>query len=429
MFRYISYLVIIIIGVAFRFFLTSSSTHNCLDVINSNYFDHKTNVYISNKVIRISKNIITDIVDLNSNQHIDNNCQSVDLKGYFLYPGLIDAHTHLMAADKQTVFDWKSALEISAARPNNVRLLIGEINSKSMLLAGFTTVRDLGNSGFDLAERLKSRISDKKLIGPEIISSGPGLAVGPSQINLKYNRLEYTLIDEQTDINQTLLDYKSRHVTWIKLYADNSGRTTLIKQELLRAIVKKAQSLNFKVAVHAEYDQSITNALNVKPNSIEHFYEVPKIKIGLSKNLPFIVLTDYSFETCKRALIEKNCEDKIRSLKKRLRWLKYNNFKIVFGSDAVLDFTSNFKTRGEASLSSLISLGQIGLSPLEVLLSATVISAEMLELPIGKIEKNYTANLVAFESDPLVSLENLKNRIMVINQGEIVCKNINECQP
>lgn len=402
---------------------------HCQALINSRYFDYATNAYISDKTIVVKSATISDIIDANSAQQADLNCQLMDLEGAYLYPGLIDSHSHLLALDKQRVPNWKSALELSAARPETMRLDIGAMNARSMLMAGFTTVRDLGNSGYYLDEKLKSKIDNKISIGPDIIISGPGITIAPSQINLKINTQEYTVVDEKTDIHALLQGYKSHNVTWVKLYADNSGQGSLITQNLLNKLTAFAQSLDLKVAVHAELNQSIINALDANANSIEHFYEVPNTQIKKIKKYPFITLTEYSLKTCLDLSFDNSCDSKIKSFKSRIAWIKDNGFKYVFGSDSVLDFTSNFKTRGEASLSSLISLGEFGLSPLEVILSATVTPAAMLERPIGKIKKNYSANFVAFASDPLIHLENLKTRSFVMLNGVVACKSPRACRP
>ncbi|MEK6627159.1 MAG: amidohydrolase family protein [Bdellovibrionota bacterium] len=406
-------LVASILSGAFLWFLLKKPLpeYDCLLLLNSKYFDYKTSAYVANKTIVIKNAVIADIFDTNPALTLNTTCKLLNLKGAFLYPGLIDSHAHLLALDKQKVPNWKTALELSAARPEKTRLLIGEANAKSMLLAGFTTIRDLGNSGFHLDAKLKKIMS----AGPEIITSGPGVAIAPSQIDLKHNPKEYNLVDEHTDIDLLLQNYKSHQASWIKLYADNSNKSPLMAQSLLKSLTQKARNLNLRVAIHAEYAQSIANALDAEPDSVEHFYEIPLSK--KTRAATYAVLTD-------AAPLEKTSASE-----KRISWLKQNNVKIVFGSDAVLDFTSNFKNRGEASLSSLIRLRQIGLSPQESLLSATATAGEMLGLPIGKIEKNYAANLVVFNSDPLLSLENLKNRTLIIFGGKIVCDNRQVCSP
>lgn len=424
------FILLILIFFVLRYFLYDKNPA-CFLILNANYFDSKENTYVKNKVIVLKNSLIADIVDASSVRGLNKICSTINLKGAFLFPGLIDSHTHLLATDRQRVSSWKSALELSAARPDMTRLFMGEDNAKSMLLSGFTTVRDLGNSGYFLDELLKSRISSTQSQGPDILTSGPGIAIRPSQIDLKFNLKEYTIIDENSDIDKILNDYKSHHVSWIKLYADNSDRNSIVTRDLLKSITKKVRALNLKVAIHAEYRQSIQNALSAAPNSIEHFYEIPDDIFHTSSiaDPTFAVLTDISLKSCLANHIEKNCADIIESLQNRFNWLKHNNFRIVFGSDSVLDFTSDFKSRGEASLASLISLHEIGLSNLEVLRAATTTPAEMLGLPIGKIEKNYAANLVAYVSDPLLNLENLKVRTLIIFKGTPICENIKECQP
>ena len=108
-------------------------------------------------------------------------------------------------------------------------------------------------------------------LGPEILTSGPGLAVLPSQIDLKINSLEYKIVDEKFNLENTLSDYRSHHVSWLKVYADNSTRNVPINETLLKQIVTRAHALNLKVAIHAEYRESIINAIKAKPDSIEHF--------------------------------------------------------------------------------------------------------------------------------------------------------------
>lgn len=403
---------------------------NCFALLNSHYFDYKTNSYISDQTIIIKNSVIADIISADNKEAVTQlKCHHIDLDGAYLYPGLIDAHTHLMAADKQRLTNWKSTLELSAARPDEERLRLGEMNARSMLFAGFTTARDLGNSGYFLDMKLDESLKTLVPSGPEIITSGPGLAVTPSQINLKFNPKEYLIIDENSQIDKILQEYRSHGVTWLKLYADNSDSSSLMNPNLLNEITREAQKAGFKVAIHSEFGSSATRAIKASPDSIEHFFSVPDGNSSeYPKNLPYVVVTEYSLQTCLRAGLDQNCEKRINTTQSNIKWLKKHNFKIVFGSDAVLDFTSKFNTRGEASIASLISLGELGLSPLEVMLSATAVPAEMLDLPIGKIEKNHTANLVAYKKDPLVDLENLKQTSLIMFKGDFVCKNLFECR-
>ena len=179
------------------FLLSDRSAKDCLIIQNSKYFDSVSSEYISNKTIVLQNGKISEILANEKSLQIEmlkNACNSVDLSGNYLLPGLVDAHTHLLALDAQRVTGWKEALERSAARPNMTRLFIGEKNARSMLLAGFTTVRDLGNSGNFLDFELRTRTRHAPEFFPDVIISGPGIAVSPTQIDLRFNSLEYRVI-------------------------------------------------------------------------------------------------------------------------------------------------------------------------------------------------------------------------------------------
>lgn len=412
-------------------FSTERSVKNCLLLLNSEYFDATTGNLVAQKSIVIQKEKISEIFDSQNLQRIADlrkQCATIDLSGKFLFPGLIDSHTHLMAIDAQKVSGWKDGMERSAARPNMTRLFIGQKNARSMLLGGFTAVRDLGNSGHFLDNELRALSRRAPEVFPEIFISGPGIAVAPTQIDMRFNSAEYRIIKDLSEIDTILAEYKNKNVEWIKLYADNSNKAEGIEKSLLQALTERAHRLHFKVAVHALFNQTITNALASEPDSIEHFDEIPSAGLPPRAPQPFIITTDFSLATCERIPLSENCTVKLELLRKRLAWLKQNNFRLVFGSDSILDFSSNFQSRGEASLASLIHLGNMGLNPVEALTAATATAAEMLGLDAGRIQVNYFANFVAFEENPLKDLKHLKSRSLVVSRGHIVCKNLNECR-
>lgn len=423
--------VLFTISAATLWFLSEKSSKNCLLLINSKYFDTTSGGFVANKAIVIQKEKISEILDSDNLQRVAvfrDQCTTVDLSGKFLIPGLIDSHTHLLALDGQRVSGWKDGMERSAARPNMTRLFIGQKNARSMLLAGFTTIRDLGNSGNFLDSELKSQSRRAPGHFPEIIISGPGIAVSPSQIDLRFNSAEYQIIKDFSEIDAILVAYKKKNVEWIKFYGDNSAKPVGIEKKLLRELVERARQSGFKVAIHAIFDETIGNAVNAEPDSIEHFDEIPSIELQPQVLRPYVVTTDFSVSTCERIPLYENCPAKLEVLRKRIGWLKQNNFRLVFGADSMLDFSSNFKSRGEASLASLINLGKMGLTPAEALTAATKTAAEMLGIKTGSIRADYTADLVALEENPLQDLNHLKSRSLIVSRGHIVCKNLIECR-
>lgn len=422
----IVFLFFILIFFTFKYFAHKNASTTCTILTNLKFYDSESSNYISGKSLLINGAVITNIFE-STNLEYNNSCKVVDLNSAFVFPGLIDAHTHLLSLDSQKVTSWKQALQISAAKPTMMRLFIGEKNAKSMLYEGFTTVRDLGNSGNFLDKELNSRITQNISVGPEIIFSGPGITISPSQIDLKVNPYEYTIISNTSEVDAVLKKYIANDAAWVKIYADNSINENLISQELLSTLIQKAKEHKLKVAVHSEFSQSALLALQAQANSIEHFYEAPDRAPVSMPTSPYIVITDFSLDVCNNLNFQSNCNQKILSLKERLNWLKLNSYKIVFGSDGVLDFSSRFKSRGELSMASLLSLSQYGLSNREIIAAATSTAADMLELPSGRIGISKTADLIALSSDPLIDLNNLKSKALIMSKGNIVCLGVQGC--
>lgn len=413
-----SFLIFIIIALLF---FKKNKDYDCVVIRGGHFFDSSTNNMSPNKELILKNNSIS------FDGTPSNSCFKINLNDHYILPGLIDSHTHLLSADRQTVQTWKQALEISASRPAMSRLYIGEKNSKYMLRAGFTTVRDLGNSGDFLDVALRDRIQNLISVGPDLIISGPALATLNTQINVNLNPAEYAIINANTDLTALLLEYKKKNISWIKLYADNSHPSEIVDINLLRSVVDTAHQQGFKVAIHSTYSFSVDNALLASPDSIEHFSYAPEIPYIEQDKKPFVVLTDFSLKTCQQSRVEENCNNTINEFKKRIDWLKKNNFILVFGSDAVLDFTNKFNNRGEASLSSLLSLAEFGLSNLEIILSATSNAAQMLDIKAGKILNEYQADLVIYSSNPLENIQILGRPKIVISNGKVVCRSEVEC--
>ncbi|MGZ3691276.1 MAG: amidohydrolase family protein, partial [Pseudobdellovibrio sp.] len=308
------------------------------------------------------------------------------------------------------------------------RLFLGERNAISMLKAGFTTMRDLGNSGNFLDAALDEQLNHQYTARPNLVYSGPGISYKISQINSSVYPSEYKVITDNTTAETLFSDYKKNKATWIKLFADSSTRTDLFEISKLNEIIAAAHRIGFKVALHAENSESEHLALMTDADSIEHFYELPS---GDTKqpinNKPTIVLTYVTKATCENLNIEKNCLKKIESLKQTTAWLREHGFKFVFGSDAVLDFSSKFKERGSASLNSLTGLIELGFNNSEILKFATVNAAELLGLKTGQIKKDYKADFVVLNADPLVDIKNLYDRRAVISGGKIFCQTEKEC--
>lgn len=409
-----------------KFAFASSFSSSCLIVKNAIVFDGTTEQSAIFKSILVENGTITKI---SKNLELSNRkkrCKSLDAKNKFLIPGLIDAHTHLLAFDKKNIKSWKEALEHSAAESEKYRLSQGAMNAMTMLQYGFTSVRDLGNSGNFLDEKLVRLLQSLGKPHLSIFYSGPGMAIFPSQIDLKNSSSEYLIIDNKSDFQNILKSYLSHGALWIKVYVDNSrGTEGLISSELLNRVISKAHKNNLRVALHAEYESSTSLSQQSYADSIEHFYETPHNSKDSLKT-SFIVLTEVAQSAClglqNKGFLQESCQKSFEDGQKRFLWMKKNRKRIVFGSDAVLDFTSDYKTRGEASIRSLIGWSRYGLSNYEILKAATSDAGDLLEKKIGKIASGYKADFILYEKSPLADLTALLLPLTIVKEGKVLCR-------
>ncbi|MGE0633251.1 MAG: amidohydrolase family protein, partial [Pseudobdellovibrionaceae bacterium] len=139
----------------------------------SKIFDSVSGAYLLDRDILISGN---RIVDVRKKISAPEGTSILDLRKYTLLPGLIDTHTHLMLLDESFGQADSSEMLRNVKKGTALRVQEARPRAKDYLANGITTVRELGNSGEFGDVILKSEIDSGKIIGPRIITSGPGLS-------------------------------------------------------------------------------------------------------------------------------------------------------------------------------------------------------------------------------------------------------------
>lgn len=198
----------------------------------------------------------------------------IDLSRYFVLPGLIDAHVHLFLRTYQ-YYDWD--MQVVQENPFERTLRAGQFAAKT-LMAGFTSVRDLGTEGAGDADlALKNSINNGDIIGPRLfISSRAIVSTGgypPKGYNAEFHGGEVADgVEEMRKVVRRQLNIGG--ADWIKLYGDYSryqGRTfPLFTQEEIAAAVEEAAEVEAQVAVHAKEPEAIRRAVRAGARSIEH---------------------------------------------------------------------------------------------------------------------------------------------------------------
>jgi len=357
--------------------------------------------------------------------------EEINCKNCTVTPGLIDAHTHVL-----TIQRMKDQLEEDILQHSDIERTLRAVSiCKSYLDAGFTTIRDLGNSGQFLDLNLKRAIQKGWVEGPRMVISGPILSPEDGQFfNLSsHNNYvidhEYRVIKNVEDARQAVKDHIARGVDVIKVVMGD-GRITLSLEEV-KMIVQTAHTYGLKVTAHATYDQVIDRALEAEVDGIEHGYGIADSLLEkMARKKVYLVPTIGNHDAYLR-LFKDNEKEMSPEEQQGLKSFIENSeaivkkaiekgVMVVNGSDMYL---FNKIPQGEAAKNTLDTYFEACHNPAEVLKTATLNAAIAcgVEGFTGIIKENMAADIVAFEGDLekdfLTSLYKVK---MVMKNGVIL---------
>ena len=355
----------------------------------------------------------------------------VDLRGMTLVPGLIDMHTHMTASATEHGYKRLASSKTRSA-------LRGVKHARQTLLAGVTTVRNLGAGDFiDVA--LRDAINDGDVIGPRMFVSGPSLGIsgGHCDNNLLPHDMEY-YSDGVADGPWEVAKRVRRNIKFgadvIKYCATggvlSKGTKVGVQQyslEEMKILVSEAHRRGLIVAAHAHGTDGIKDAIRAGTDSIEHASFIDDEGIRLAKqNGTYlsmdIYVTEYILSEGEKAGILQESLDKERKTGKTQR----ENFtkavkagvKMVMGTDAgVYPHGDNLK-----QLSRMV---EFGMTPMQALQAASINAAILLrkDQDIGSIAAGRYADMIAVEGNPLEDISLIENVSFVMKGGEIVKQN------
>lgn len=341
----------------------------------------------------------------------------VDLGRATLLPGLFDVHTHLLLRLDPALGDASLILQLASAEPGS-RVLLGAAMAREMLEAGFTTVRDLGNSGRDGDVALRDAIRQGWVPGPRMIVSTRALAPPGGQ----FGRLsalargfaaeDYAEVTGVDAARRAVREAVFEGAAAIKVIVD--GVTSLAPAEL-EAIVDEAHRAGLKVAAHATGDAAVRSAARAGVDSIEHAYSAPEDALRtMAEKRIFLVPTDYPREG------QKEPDAEVVAGRKRLALAIELGVPIAAGSDAYFGFRG--MTRGEAAKRMFRAYADAGMTSARILRAATIDAARLLgvDREVGSLEAGKIADLLAIDGDPLADVAALGRVRMVMQAGAIV---------
>jgi imidazolonepropionase-like amidohydrolase len=370
----------------------------------------------------------------------------IDLGTATLLPGLIDAHTHLLLnvivppeaeIQRHSNGEFAPGLLLAIVESPSKRVLMGAQLAREDLESGITTVRNLGHSGIDGDTELRDAINTGRLPGPRMLASGRKLiTLGEYLQNLNpalaepILQQEFLLIDGTERARQAVRQNAFQNVDVIKVSADEN-----LTVPELAAVVEEAHRQHLKAAVHAAETTSIQTAIEAGADSIEHgnFVTDEQLRQMRDKGI-FLMLTPTFYggfflkitepsivmsPAVHAAEVSSAARGRTRYDELVQRVLK-SGVKFAAGSDMCWFYPG--KTRGEASIATLVNLHQAGMPALDVIRAVTINAAEMLgwQDRIGAVEPGKFADLVGVAGDPIADITELERVRFVMKDGKVV---------
>ena len=349
----------------------------------------------------------------------------INLPNCTLLPGLIEGHSHLLLHPyNETTWNDQVLTESRAER-----IARATVHARNTLLAGFTTVRDLGTEGADYDDvGLKKAIEKGIIMGPRMLVAGRALVAtgsyGPkgfqSDVNILQGAEEADGVDNLSKAVRTQI---GKGADLIKVYADyrwgvNQDAQPTFLEEELALVVKIANSSGRNVVAHAATAEGMRRAIMAGISTIEHGDNgTPEVfKLMVQKNVclcPTLAAGDATnqYKGWKKGIEPE--PERVATHRKTFKLALEAGVKICMGGDVGV-----FRHGDNAR--EMEMMHEYGMSNIEVLKSSTSINAETFGLKdLGKIQTNYLADIIAVEGNPIDNISVIRKVKLVMKGGKI----------
>jgi len=394
-----------------------------LDVDSGKVLNKKTIIISGNKILKISDGFVAkekagDI--------------EIDLKNKFVLPGLIDMHVHIESESSSHSYLEKYTNNEADVAFNSAKY------ADITLKIGFTTVRDLGGTGVNIA--LRNAINKGTAIGPRIFTAGKSIATtgGHADPTNGSSRklmgdpgpLEGVVNSPEEGVKAVRQRYKEGSdvikitSTGGVLSVAKNGRNPQFSVDEIKAITQTAKDYGMLTAAHAHGDEGIQRAILGGIKTIEHGTFMSEETMELMKKYDvYLVPTITAGKE-----VEKNA--KVRGFYPEIIMLKAlevgpqiqgtfakaykKGVKIAFGTDAgVFPHGLNAK-----EFSYMV---EAGMPALEAIRAATIVNAMLLGVgdEIGQIKESFLADIIAVDQNPLQNVKTLENVTFVMKDGKV----------
>ncbi|NEU06955.1 amidohydrolase family protein [Flavihumibacter sp. R14] len=405
----------------------------------------KTYVQCGRLINGVSKNAQTEmtiVVEGNKILEINKGYQSgsandkvIDMKNMTVMPGFIDSHVHLSGETSKNRYTEHFTL-------NEEDFAFRSVNyAERTLMAGFTTVRDLGG---ETALALRNAINQGYLRGPRILAAGKSIATtgGHADPSNGVNRelmgdpgAREGVVNSPEEARKAVRQRYKEGSDVIKITATGGvlsnakdGAGAHFTEDEIRAVITTAKDYGFKVAAHAHGAEGMKRAIRAGITSIEHgtFMDDEAIRLMKENGTYYVPTITAGKSTADSALIPGYYPPFVKAkaletgpkIQGAFAKAYKAGVKIAFGTDAgVFAHGKNYKE--------FEYMVEAGMPAMEAIQSATVSAADLLGLSdqVGSIEKGKLADIIAVAGNPLQDIKVLAKIAFVMKEGKIYKSN------
>ena len=389
-------------------------------LIDTNQKIVKKNIDIlveGNRIIKVGKNLKSASASI------------IDLSDKTVLPGLIDGHTHICLTP-----DYSSNSPV-LYKTNTYRTMEAFKAAKQILMAGFTTIRDVDNEGADMADiAVRDAINEGMFFGPRIFVSGWAISITGGHMNLtglrpsidkKVEQLAI-IADNPDDMVAAIRDQRKAGVDFIKIYATGTlrhiNRETMeplsqLSTEEVEVMVNESRRWGMDVAAHAYGGTGAYHAVEGGVHSLEHgMFLDDKILDLMVKNGTFwcptmtVYLPDEGASEADIRFRNRIVAEHKKSFQRAMK----KGVNIAFGTD----IGSMPHGEGWREMERMVNYGML---PMDVIHSATVMGAKLLRKKdeLGQIKEGYFADIIAVDGNPDENIEAFRSIGFVMVNGNV----------
>lgn len=370
---------------------------------------------------------VTSVIPASQAASIPQGATRIEAGNGFCLPGLIDVHDHLTSEPKDSGY---SSLGVSVPR----QTVVGVKNARVTLLAGFTTIRNVGASGWsDVA--LRDGINAGEIPGPRMYVSGPPLGItgGHCDDNLlapEFQHTEYGVADGPWAARKKVRENVKYGADLIKVCASggvlSKGDAVGAEQytfEEMEAIAEEAHKLGRKVAAHAHGTEAIKDAIRAGIDSIEHSSLIDDEGIQLAKqHHTYLVFDIYNDTYILQEGLKVGMLPESIAKEKNVGKLQRANFRKAYLAGAPLAFGTDggVYPHGDNAKQFAVMV-EWGAKPIDAIRMSTTEAARLLNLQgrAGTVRAGSFADLIAVRSDPRSKIDELEHVRFVMKEGKV----------